>query len=277
MTDIREKLASLKPGEVGIIYIGQAGFILSSGGVTAFVDPYLSYSVDHACEKGDGLWTRRYAPPILPEEADFADYVFVSHDHLDHADPETLRGIAGANPSVKIVCGSAIADAVEGYCSADVIGAYDGWTVNCTEFQVKVIPAAHEEIHRDSRGDPTECGFIFDFGKVKVYHAGDSLVYDGLCDTVRGVDVMLLPVNGNGFYRRADNIVGNMDAYDAARLASDSAAKLMIPMHFDLYEGNSVPECAVKAIVAAAAPSLDCRIPTPGCGYVIADGKIREL
>ena len=277
MTDIRNKLASLADGEAGIVYIGQAGFILAGGGTVAAVDPYLSFSVDRACEKGDGLWTRRYAPPVMPEEMGFVDYVFVSHDHLDHADPETLSGIAKANPAVKVVCSAAIADAVRGYGCANVIALHDGGVVDCGGFCARMIPAAHEEVHRDAAGEIAEAGFVFDFGKVRVYHSGDSLVYDGLIEAVRGIDVMLLPVNGNGYFRRADNIVGNMDAFDAARLAKECGARLMIPMHYDLYAGNSIPDEAVTAIVSAAAPGLDCRLPSPGQGWIVGDGKIAAL
>ena len=77
---------------------------------------------------------------------------------------------------------------------------------------------------------------------------------------------MLLPVNGNGFYRREDGIVGNMDSFDAARLALDCGTGLLIPMHFDLYRGNSVPESAVRDIISAAAPSVRTVFPKPERG-----------
>ena len=83
---------------------------------------------------------------------------------------------------------------------------------------------------------------------------------------------MLLPVNGNGFYRREDGIVGNMDSFDAARLALDCGTGLLIPMHFDLYRGNSVPESAVRDIISAAAPSVRTVFPKPGEGYRISRG-----
>ncbi|MFR5890805.1 MAG: MBL fold metallo-hydrolase, partial [Lachnospiraceae bacterium] len=88
--NIKEKTASLRAGELAVIYIGQAGFIISDGTVSVAVDPYLSYSVDLAIETGDGKWTRLYAPPVMPDELSFLDFVFISHDHLDHADPETI-------------------------------------------------------------------------------------------------------------------------------------------------------------------------------------------
>ena len=38
--NIKEKTASLRAGELAVIYIGQAGFIISDGTVSVAVDPY---------------------------------------------------------------------------------------------------------------------------------------------------------------------------------------------------------------------------------------------
>ena len=272
---LKSKLASLGAGEVAVVYLGGAGFLLSYKGTNILVDPYLSYSVDRALSKA--AWTRLYPPPFTPEELSFADLVCVSHDHLDHSDPDTIAPIARSNAEVIFVCGNATAPAVCGYGAENVAGPVDGESLTFDGITVTPIPAAHETIERDVRGNPTACGFIFDFGGVRVYHSGDSLVYDGLSEKVDGADVMLLPVNGNGHFRRADDIVGNMDAYDAARLASLCRARLLVPMHYDLYPGNFVPAEAVDAIIRAAAPSLHFALPTPGEGWRVSAEEIGEL
>ena len=268
VTELKSKLGSLDAGEIGVVYLGGAGFLLSYAGTNILVDPYLSYSVDRAI--GGEEWTRLYAPPMTPQEAAFADAVCVSHEHLDHADPDTIAPMASANGDISFVCGRAIADAVRAYGAKRVIALADGESAAIGGVSVTAIPAAHETLTRDGRGDPVACGFIFEFGGVRVYHSGDSLVYDGLPERVDGVDVMLLPVNGNGFFRRADNIVGNMDSYDAARLAAACGARLLVPMHFDLYRGNFVPPEAVSAIISAAAPHVRFALPKPGEGFRVS-------
>ena len=268
--NIKEKTASLRAGELAVIYIGQAGFIISDGTVSVAVDPYLSYSVDLAIENGDGKWTRLYVPPVMPDELSFLDFVFISHDHLDHADPETISGIAAVSDA-RFVSGKAISGKISSYAGRDSVALGCKKVRDFGSFRVSALPAAHEEVHMKD-GESEECGFLFDFGGIKIYHSGDSLVYDGLCDSVCGSDVMLLPVNGNGFYRREDGIVGNMDSFDAARLALDCGTGLLIPMHFDLYRGNSVPESAVRDIISAAAPSVRTVFPKPGEGYRISRG-----
>lgn len=272
---LRKKISSLEKDESAVVYLGGAGFLIAHGGAAILADPYLSYSVDRSV--GGEAWTRLYAPPFSPEELSFVDAVCVSHDHLDHADPDTIAPMAAANGNVLFVCGRAVESALRSYGAPKVAALAEGGSVPLGAIGVTAIPAAHEQIEYDGRGDPTCCGFIFDCGGTRIYHSGDSLVYDGLSDLVRGADVMLLPVNGNGYFRRADNIVGNMDSYDAARLASLCGARFLVPMHYDLYRGNYVPAEAVKAIICAAAPSLRFALPVPGEGWRVSAGGISEL
>lgn len=267
-SELINKLNSLAPTELGIVYLGQAGFLFSFGGTNILVDPYLSYSVDRSAEKGDGRWTRLYAPPFTCEELSFVDYVFISHDHLDHADPQTLGELSRFSKA-QFVCPSAISEKIAQYTSKSVIAMKCASPLECFTFSVKAVPSAHEEIHLDSCGEPFECGFLFDFCGIYLYHSGDSLVYDGLEAALSGTDIMLLPVNGNGFFRKKDDLVGNMDAFDACRLAKSCNARLLIPMHYDLYKGNFVPQDAVRAIISEEAPDLNVRYPKPGEGYTI--------
>jgi L-ascorbate metabolism protein UlaG (beta-lactamase superfamily) len=48
----------------------------------------------------------------------------------------------------------------------------------------------------------------------------------------------MLPINGRDFYRFSRNVIGNMNSKEAVKLARDIRAKLLIPMHFDLYKPN---------------------------------------
>jgi L-ascorbate metabolism protein UlaG (beta-lactamase superfamily) len=50
------------------------------------------------------------------------------------------------------------------------------------------------------------------------------------------VDVALLPINGRAPERR---VPGNLSGPEAAELAHDIAAKLVIPCHYDMFEFNT--------------------------------------
>ncbi|WP_185964249.1 MBL fold metallo-hydrolase, partial [Klebsiella pneumoniae] len=88
---------------------GQLGFIIKYNEKYLLIDGYLSDSIDRR-NSGIPGWVRCYPVPIAPEELDFVDYVFCSHGHNDHADPETLAGIASVNKKAKYIVSEAIVD-----------------------------------------------------------------------------------------------------------------------------------------------------------------------
>src|SRR5690606_29110189 len=63
-----------------------AGYVVRSADMTVVIDPYLSDSA----AKGTPELARLYPVPINPAELR-ADVYIVTHDHLDHLDPETIR------------------------------------------------------------------------------------------------------------------------------------------------------------------------------------------
>ena len=67
-------------------FLGQSGFYLKSGGVSVVIDPYLSDCVG----ENSPLFTRIYPAPVSPYDLK-ADIYIVTHDHLDHLDPATIR------------------------------------------------------------------------------------------------------------------------------------------------------------------------------------------
>src|ERR1700693_5106226 len=86
-------LASLtvRPGTIACTWLGQAGYLLKThGGLTVMIDPYFSDEV----ERLEGL-KRLFPPPITADEFQ-PDLLLVSHGHLDHLAPPTIRAFASA-------------------------------------------------------------------------------------------------------------------------------------------------------------------------------------
>jgi L-ascorbate metabolism protein UlaG (beta-lactamase superfamily) len=83
-------------------------------------------------------------------------------------------------------------------------------------------------------------GYVLDTPAGRVYHAGDTLRWPGQAELLAGlaVDVALLPINGRDAEREARDIVGNLDGAEALALARDAAIGSVVPMHYDLMEGN---------------------------------------
>ena len=68
-----------------ITWLGQGGFLLESQGFRLVVDPYISNCVFQK----EGL--ARLHPFPVPMQELKPDLVLVTHDHMDHLDPEEYR------------------------------------------------------------------------------------------------------------------------------------------------------------------------------------------
>ena len=253
---------ALTDQQLSLFYTGQEGFIFKFRGTTILMDGYLTGPL-YDPARGFG---RNYLSPIEPSELDFIDYVFCSHDHMDHADPKTLSGIVSVNSHAKFIIPAAFADKVESYGvpKARILPAHAGEKLEFEDFSVLPVPAAHEELHQDENGDYFEQGFVFDFGGIRVYHAGDCCVYEGQKEAVGSVDIAMLPVNGRSYYRLHGDVIGNMTLEEAVLFARDAEAQLFIPMHFDLFPSNSIPAGYIPEAVKQYAPGMPYKIFQPG-------------
>lgn len=232
----------LTEDQTALFYLGQEGFLIKHRNMYYLIDPYLSDYVDQNCSTDTVKWVRKYDAPILPEQLDFVDYVFCTHSHGDHADPITLRTLAMHNSKAKFIAPKPILDTMRSYGidSAHLIGASADQELRLGECTVLPVPAAHEELHQDENGDYMELGYKMTFGDLTIFHSGDCCIYDGLSDYLENVDVLMVPVNGRSYYKLRNDIIGNMDAEEAVLLAQEVHARLLVPMHFDLYDVNGI-------------------------------------
>jgi L-ascorbate metabolism protein UlaG (beta-lactamase superfamily) len=219
---------------LGLWWLGQASFIVRAAGVTVYVDPYLNPSP-----------RRIVPPPFRPERVTDADVVLCTHDHGDHIDHTALPGIAGASPRATIVVPGVARDKVIGMgvpAERVVVPPVDE-PMAYGPLTVTAIPAAHEELdYSPERGYPY-LGYMLQLNGVRLYHAGDCTMYDGLAERLKAhrPDVVLLPINGHDWKRTRQNIIGNMSYREAADLAVEVAADVAIPMHYGMFQHNTEP------------------------------------
>jgi L-ascorbate 6-phosphate lactonase len=226
-----------------LTWLGQAGFLVEAGGARVLVDPFFS---EH-----EG---RTFPPPPIDVFGARIDRVLVTHEHLDHLDPRSLQGVAVRSPGVAVVAPESLRKQVEGVPfegvrPGDRLDLPGGVAIRV----VRAIHAVHPEDGYSEGGDPPRfVGYVIEADGVAIYHAGDTIgderVLAGL-DGVR-VDVALLPVNGRSFFRERNDLAGNLDARDAVALAAHCGASILVPIHWDLFAGNT--ERAGAAADAAA-------------------------
>ncbi len=232
----------LSGDQLALFYLGQEGFLIKWLNNYFLIDAYLSDYVDRNFSTAQVPWVRKYNAPISAEELDFVDYVFCTHPHADHADPDTLQILAKSNAKATYVIPYILKnDLVSFGISPDHIRCMDGdESITLGRATITALPSAHEELTLDDEGHVEALGFIFQLGNMRLYHAGDCCIYHGLSDRLANIDLGLLPINGRDYYRNRNNILGNMDSVEALHLAKQCGVDLLIPMHFDLYAVNEV-------------------------------------
>jgi L-ascorbate metabolism protein UlaG (beta-lactamase superfamily) len=180
---------------------------------------------------------------IAPERLDFVDVVISSHNHTDHLDGETLIPLLKANPTLKVIVSRANVNfaAERLQVSADRLTPIrvDDEAIKIAPFRFHAIPSAHETLEQDANGDHLYIGLIIQIGKWTIYHSGDCVLYDGLVEQLKNwkIDIALLPINGRD---PARGVAGNFTAEEAARLAKEINAGLVIPCHYEMFEFNTV-------------------------------------
>ena len=263
---------NLTDNQIGIFYLGQVGFLLKYRGKYILIDGYLSDYVDRNCCSDLVQWVRRYPSPVKAEELDFVDYVFCTHAHYDHADPDTLSVLARINEKTKFVVPQSIVSVISGYgIPGDrILGVCTDKEYAADEepFSFTAIPSAHETLHPDGNGGYEEVGYHFRFGDVTLYHSGDCCMYEGLTEQIMDTDILMLPINGRDYYRNRRDIIGCFDSVEALTLAKESHCQMLIPTHFDLYDVNAVNPAYFVDCQQRINPKQRYHIFMPGEGYV---------
>jgi L-ascorbate 6-phosphate lactonase len=245
-----------------VTWLGQAGFLFESGGRRILVDPFFS---EH-----EG---RAYPPPPIDEFGARCDWLFVTHEHIDHLDRPALPEIVRRSEGIRVVVPEPVAPQVRDVVPDPVTVAPGDRVELDGAGAVTVFPAVHALQPADGYSDdPRFVGYVFELDGVAIYHAGDTIISDGLLAALSAVriDVALLPINGRTYFREQEALAGNTDVRDAVALARHVGARLLVPIHWDGFTGNGErPGNAVEEAVATDAP-FHVLVPRRGIPWIAA-------
>ena len=222
-------------------WLAQSGFLIKWRGRFLLFDPYLSDTLTCKYKDTDKPHTRMSELVINPAALSFIDIVTSSHNHTDHLDTDTLIPIIKNNKDIKFIIPEANREFVVNRigCPKDFpVGLNDGLTYEHAGFKITGVPAAHNYIERNEKGQCKFMGYVVQFGHFAVYHSGDTVWFKGLEEilTAYKIDIAFLPINGNKPERK---VAGNLNPEEAARLGKVIGAKLVIPHHYHLFEFNT--------------------------------------
>ncbi|MEY2648462.1 MAG: hypothetical protein RL282_1175 [Bacteroidota bacterium] len=234
-----------------IWWLGQSGYLFQYKGKRALIDPYLSDSLTQKYEGTEKPHVRISEKVIDPSLLPPIDLVSSSHNHTDHLDAETLIPVLQKNPACTIIIPEANRAFICNRLQIEQdkpIGLNDGMTHEEGWISLTAIPAAHNEIDRDEKGNCHYLGYIINIAGMNIYHSGDTLLYAGMEDRIKAFQpkLALLPINGNDPSRK---VAGNLNAAEAVQLAKKCGIQCIVPCHYDLFAFNTAN---VNAFIAIA-------------------------
>ena len=249
---------------LALTWLGQAGFLLRAGGTSLLVDAFVSPHPDRQTPAGR-------------DPAGYHDLaaVLATHEHWDHLDLPSWPTLAVASPRASFVVPAPVAGQVTaaGLPAERVLGVAPGERLTLGDAVVVPLAARHgvhvtdaynfgEEI---SGGACRYLGYVIELGGARVYHAGDTVDYPDLAGHLRELDVnlALLPINGRDAAREAQDIVGNLDAAEAADLAERAGVDAAVPMHYDMFAVNPGDPGRFVGLLRRHHPSVSAVVPAP--------------
>ena len=256
-----DSIANTKPAASKLLVwpLGQMSFAVKSESATLVFDLYLS--------RNDKCLI---PAPFAPEDVTFADFFFGSHNHGDHIDKPIWKALSEASPKARFVVPkihvAKLSDEL-GIDASRFVGISDGETIDLGPARVTGVAASHELLDRDeTSGEYPYMGFIVEIDGRRIYHSGDTCVYEGLHPRIRargGIDIMFLPINGRGGNKFRSNIAGNMTYQEAVDLAGAMKPDVVIPCHYNMHTFNLENPQEFVSYLTAKYPGQKYALPEP--------------
>ncbi|WP_436759649.1 MBL fold metallo-hydrolase [Streptosporangium sp. V21-05] len=251
------------PAGLSVIWYGHATALLEIEGRRVLVDP---------------VWSRRASPSQLvgprrlhPVPGPLAglpplDAIVISHDHYDHLDRATVRGLTALQTAPFLVPLGIGAHLERWGVPAARIVELD-WDEEATVAGLRfVATAARHFSGRTLNRNVTLWGsWVIAAGEKRVFYAGDSGYFDGYAGigAAHGpFDLTLMPI---GAYNAAWTDI-HMDPEEAVNAHLDLGGKLLLPVHWATFALATHPWAEPVDRLWREAKARDVRIAVPRPG-----------
>ncbi len=233
-----------------INYLGQSGIYFQSKFLNFMIDPYLSNSV----EELDSIdLKRKISIPYPPNKIRNLDWLFITHEHIDHCDPYTIPELLKNNPNIKLMAPEKVRKIFIkwGISKNKIFKAKTKKFALNNDVYISATPAAHPKLTIGSDGEPNNIGWLLEINGKKILFAGDTSLTDEVLNNLRQhmpIECGFLPVNEDNYFRRRRGIVGNMSVREAFGLADELNIRKVFPVHWDMFDVNSTLLDEIMAI-----------------------------
>jgi len=202
-----------------ITYIGHATTLLEIDRRLIITDPVL---------RDQFTLLRRHGPALegTGREPSQVQLILLSHMHLDHADPASIRRLSY---QATVIAPRGSGAYLRSRVPQPIIEMSLGERLTVGRLTIQATPAAHSGSRPLQGWHSAAMGYIIE-GSVTVYFAGDTDLFDEMEQIGKDfdIDLALLPVAGFG--PRTPH--GHLNAQSAARALSMLKPRVAIPIHW---------------------------------------------
>ena len=225
----KTNLQTLDPSENILVWFGHSSYFMQIDGKTFLVDPVLSGKASPVkfttkSFKGSDVYTTDDFPAI--------DYLFITHDHWDHMDYDTLLKI---KPKIKkVITGLGTGAHLEHWGFDKNLLIEKDWNEEIIleeDFKVNTTPGRHFSGRGLKRNQILWMSFVLTTPTMKIFIGGDS-GYDAHFKTIgEKYGPFDLAIIECGQYHRYWKYI-HMMPEDAVQAAIDLNTKKLIPVHW---------------------------------------------
>jgi L-ascorbate metabolism protein UlaG (beta-lactamase superfamily) len=225
---VKTDLLNLPAEKNILVWFGHSSYYMQLHGKRILVDPVFSGNASPLPGTVKAFaGTDRYTVEDLPA----IDYLFISHDHYDHLDYETITKLKSKVGTV--ICGLGVGSHFEqwGYDSATVLERdwYESIEFDSV-FTVHVTPARHFSGRGFSRNNTLWCSYVLETPSLKIYVGGDSGYDTHFAAIGKKFGPFDLAIIESGQYNEAWRYIHTLP-YEVLQAAQDIKAHRLFPVH----------------------------------------------
>ena len=225
------------PDELAATFIGHSSFFLQIGGRNVLIDPVFSARL---------IALRRLRRPgIRIPDLPPIDLVLLTHAHMDHLNPPSLRRIIAHNQHLvgrapAVVTPWGVEDLVSSMGFSRVTTLEWWQEMRIAGLDITMTPSKHwgarffKDTHRGYGG------YVLRSNDHSLYHSGDTAYFDGFSKIGKRLQpqLALLPI---GAYKPDNYRAVHTSPEEALQGFLDLGAERMIPMHYGTFRLSQEP------------------------------------
>lgn len=239
---------TIETGTIGVWWLGQSGYALKNAyGEIIYIDPYLTETISPLSYV---MHTRLIAPVVEADAEIDLTGVLITHDHLDHLDPNSVVMLAD-RPDVRFYGSrevfSKLVETLD-IPASRVESLAVGMSFEISHYRVTAVKAVH---------GGGALGYVIQVDGITLYFSGDTVLFYSMRDIGAqfDIDVAFLCINGQA---------GNMDILGALHTVKLVNPRIAVPNHYGMYADNTDSPERFAYLFQQRFPGRQCIILEPG-------------